>query len=337
MKVDPALISLLKLDPAQTSVSSHGGAGMSSASTSKIVTKLEDGSTMQYFMKTGRGKEAEIMFEGEHASLNAIHDAVPTLCPKSFGHGKLEEAKGISFLVTDFLDLSSRSSGRSSSGSGMTLAQKLAKLHSTPAPTPEGYDKPQFGFPATTCCGDTPQDNTYSSSWADFYANHRLRFIMNQSKKSNGSDKQLESLVEQTCTKVIPRLIGDAHLNNGKGVTPVVVHGDLWSGNASRGTLPGMTEAEDLVFDSSACYAHSEFELGIMKMFGGFGGIFLKEYHKLVPKTEPVDEYEDRVALYELYHQLNHFSLFGGGYKSGAVRIMRDLIDKYGSDDKSEL
>ncbi|KAK5164381.1 uncharacterized protein LTR77_010077 [Saxophila tyrrhenica] len=337
MKVDPAIVSLLKLDPANASVSSAGGGGMSSASTSKITTKQADGSTMQYFLKTGRGPEAEIMFTGEHASLNAIHDAVPTLCPKSFGHGKLEDSKGMSFLVTDFLDLSGRMSSKGSSSSGMTLAQKLAKLHTTPAPSPDGYEKPQFGFPATTCCGDTPQDNTYHSSWADFYAERRLRFIMRQSQKSNGADKQLDNLIEQTCTKVVPRLIGDEHLNGGKGVTPVVIHGDLWSGNASRGKLPGMTEPEDLVYDSSACYAHSEFELGIMKMFGGFGGSFLKEYHQLVPKTEPADEYEDRVALYELFHHLNHHALFGGGYRSGAVSIMKKLISKYSSDDKSEL
>ena len=54
------------------------------------------------------------------------------------------------------------------------------------------------------------------------------------------------------------------------------------------------------MFDPSACYAHSEYELGIMRMFGGFTGSFLKEYHQLCPKTEPVDEYEDRVNLYEL-------------------------------------
>jgi fructosamine-3-kinase len=38
-----------------------------------------------------------------------------------------------------------------------------------------------------------------------------------------------------------------------------------------------------------------------------------------------------------LYHHLNHHALFGGGYRSGALRIMKDLIAKYGSDDKSEL
>ncbi|KAK3636342.1 hypothetical protein LTR56_014298 [Elasticomyces elasticus] len=297
MKLDSAIVSLLGLDPDKTSVSSSGGVGMSSASTSKITTELPDGSEKQYFMKTGEGREAEIMFAGEHASLNAIHNAVPTLCPKSFGHGKLADVPGKSFLVSDFLELSGRFSSSKRSSGAMSLAQKLAKLHATPAPVPEGYEKPQFGFPASTCCGDTPQDNTYTSSWADFYANRRLRFIVNQSKKANGADQQLESLVEETCSKVIPRLIGDAYLNNGRGITPVVVHGDLWSGNASVGKLPGMTEPEDVVFDSSACYAHSEFELGIMKMFGGFGASFLKEYHEILPKTEPVKEYEDRVKF----------------------------------------
>ncbi|KAK1060442.1 hypothetical protein LTR74_011883 [Friedmanniomyces endolithicus] len=329
MKIDSAVVSLLGLDPEKTSVSSSGGVGTSFATTSKITTTLPDGSEMHYFMKTGKGREAESMFEGEHASLNAIHSAVPTLCPRSLGHGRLADAPAMSFLISDFLDLSgSRSSSRRTS-QGMSLAQKLAKLHTTPAPIPEGYDEPQFGFPSSTCCGDTPQENTYASSWADFYANRRLRFIMSRSTKANGVDKQLAALVEETCTKVIPRLIGDSLLSHGQGITPVVVHGDLWSGNASTGTLPDMTGPEDVVFDPSACYAHSEYELGIIKMFGGFGGSFLTEYHELVTKAEPVEEYDDRVKLYELYHHLNHYALFGGGYKSGAMRIMQASIARY--------
>jgi len=139
----------------------------------------------------------------------------------------------------------------------------------------------------------------------------------------------LHELVEATVTVVVPRLLGDDHLNNGKGVTPVVVHGDLWSGNASKGTIGRQGAVQDVIYDSSACYAHSEYELGIMKMFGGFGGGFLKEYHTLCPKSEPVEEYDDRVALYELYHHLNHHALFGGGYRSGAVNIMKKLLRKY--------
>ena len=300
MKLDSTIAQLLSLDPNSTSVSTHGGGGMSSASTAKITTSLRDGSNKQFFMKTGVGKEAEVMFEGEHASLNALHNAVPSLCPQSFGWGRLAESPNKSYLVTDFLDLSDRLSSSISKSGAPSLAAKLAKLHTTPAPIPDGYSKPVFGFPATTCCGDTPQPNDYEESWAQFYAENRLMFILRQSEKSNGKDKELHELVSTTVTKVVPSLIGDDHLNNGNGITPVVVHGDLWSGNASRGKIAGRGEVEDVVFDPSACYAHSEYELGIMKMFGGFSGSFLKEYHQICPKTEPVEEYEDRVALYEL-------------------------------------
>lgn len=64
MKLDLAVIELLNLDPDTTTVSSAGGGGCSSASTSKITSKLSDGSEKCFFMKTGRGKDAEIMFEG---------------------------------------------------------------------------------------------------------------------------------------------------------------------------------------------------------------------------------------------------------------------------------
>ncbi|USP82774.1 hypothetical protein yc1106_10048 [Curvularia clavata] len=330
MKLDPAVAKVLSLDPEKASVSSAGG-GSTFASTSKIVSQADDGSEKAYFMKTGTGKEAEIMFAGEHASLQAIHKIVPTLCPQSFGHGQFEAHPSKSFLVTDFLYLNSRLVPKLSKA--LSLASKLAKLHTTPAPIPDGYDKPMFGFPVTTCCGDTPQDNSYKESWADFYAENRLMFIVRHAEKNGRKDNDLRKLVEQTAKKVVPRLIGDNHLNNGQGVTPVVVHGDLWSGNASVGMIGNEKgEPEHVVYDSSACYAHSEFELGIMKMFGGFGGSFLKQYHQLCPKTEPVDEYEDRVQLYELYHHLNHYAMFGSGYRSGAVSIMKSLIRKYDGD-----
>ncbi len=68
-----------------------------------------------------------------------------------------------------------------------------------------------------------------------------------------------------------------------------------------------------------------------MRMFGGFNAEFMREYHELVPKTEPEAEYEDRVRLYECYHQLNHWAIFGGGgYRGGAVGLLRGLVVRYG-------
>ena len=241
---------------------------------------------------------------GEHASLNAIHDVVPTLCPASLANGTLADGSG-SFLVTDFLDMSPvsvKSKGsKDEKGSGQSLATKLAKLHSTPAPAPAGHAQAKFGFPVPTCCGSTEQPNGYKDSWAEFYAENRLRAILRASQRSNGSDAELARMVEDTAAKVVPRLLGDDHLNGGRGVVPVVVHGDLWSGNKAKGRIAGQGGVEEVVFDPSACYAHSEYELGIMQMFGGFGKAFWEEYHGLVPRTEPVGEYEDRLKLYELW------------------------------------
>ncbi|KAL8719108.1 MAG: hypothetical protein Q9225_003843 [Loekoesia sp. 1 TL-2023] len=297
MKLDPSVIRALSLDPAVTTVAAHGSSGFNA--TAKISSTLKDGTQEYYFMKTAPGKDAEIMFRGEHASLNAIHGAVPSLCPASLATGVSDD--GTAFLVTDFLDMSSRSSsGSLEESSGMSLAGKLAKLHTTPAPIPRGRSKSSFGFPEMTCCGDTAQPNEYRESWADFYSQNRLLAILDKCEQNNGRDAELRSLVDKTVKEVVPRLIGDDHLNDGKGVTPVVVHGDLWSGNKGKGRIGGKGAVEDVVFDPSAVYGHSEYELGIMNMFGGFGKSFFDEYHEICPKTPPVEEYHDRVKLYEL-------------------------------------
>jgi protein-ribulosamine 3-kinase len=65
MAIDSAIAKLLSLDPKQTTISSAGG-GSSFASTSKITTKLSDGTEKQLFMKTGSGSEASVMFEGNN-------------------------------------------------------------------------------------------------------------------------------------------------------------------------------------------------------------------------------------------------------------------------------
>ena len=63
-------------------------------------------------------------------------------------------------------------------------------------------------------------------SKADFLV-CRLLFILRQAEKNNGKESSLRGMVERTAKEVVPRLIGDDHLNNGSGVQPIVVHGDV--------------------------------------------------------------------------------------------------------------
>jgi protein-ribulosamine 3-kinase len=298
----------LPTDPSKSSLSSSGGgSGFSeTGSIRALVTKPngEGEEERKFFLKIASGREAEEMFHGEYESLNAIAGTVEGFCPKAEAWG--EVSGGRYFLATQFLELGG--GGRKEEAS---LARKLGKLHSTPAPVVgdevSGEKKRMFGFPVPTFCGDVKQPNRYRESWAEFYAEERLLNVLKESERRNGKDKGLRDMVEDTVGKVVPRLLGDGHLGfkadgEGEPVVPVVVHGDLWSGNVGSGRISGVDNDDKggKVFDPSACYAHSEFELGIMNMFGGFGARFFDEYHRIVPKTEPVEEYPDRIRLYEL-------------------------------------
>ncbi|BGP15544.1 hypothetical protein JCM10213_001365 [Rhodosporidiobolus nylandii] len=129
-------------------------------------------------------------------------------------------------------------------------------------------------------------------------------------------DPELKKLETELRERVIPALLDNLDIK------PSILHGDLWSGNARFSE----NRNQPITFDPSSYYGHSEADLGITHMFGGFSTAFYKRYHELVPKTEPAEEYEQRQQLYELYHHLNHALMFGGGYKSGAVRLIRGLL-----------
>lgn len=313
----------LPTDPAKcTLTSSSLGSGFTSTGTLSATITNKDSTEEQrkYFIKTSKdGLIAKEMFHGEFESLNAIAHAVPGFCPRALAWGPLANDKDSSssksyFLATEFLDLRGAMGRSSGSGSGdetntTSLAYRLGKLHTTPAPVDPQTGRRRYGFPVPTFCGNTRQPNKFYDSWAEFYANERLLTILSSSEERNGSDAELRDLVEKTATIVVPHLLADGHLGynshgKGEGIQPVVVHGDLWSGNTDTGRIVGNGTGEDgvgdVVYDPSACYAHSEFELGIMRMFGGFGTRFFEEYHGVVAKTEPVEEYEDRMRLYEL-------------------------------------
>lgn len=247
---------------------------------------------------------------------------------------KIPERADRWFLATEYLKLAGWARGRD----GQSLARQLGRLHSTPAPPAprrgvtngpdvllglgpdevvnhaeepvgNGDDEGrQFGFLVPTYCGDTRQPNEFRKSWATFFGEQRLLTVLAESEFRNGRDARLRQLVEQVVSEVVPRLLGDQHLGydklgRGKGIMPVIVHGDLWSGNASWGRIlrgDASSEEGSIIYDPSAAYGHNEFDIGIMQMFGGFGSDFFREYHRIVPKTEPVEEYGDRVNMYEM-------------------------------------
>lgn len=60
--VDPAILEALGLEETSSKLVSHGGSGFSF--TYKLTT-TKDGNDLTYFVKTGTGPDAEVMFRGK--------------------------------------------------------------------------------------------------------------------------------------------------------------------------------------------------------------------------------------------------------------------------------
>jgi len=68
--------------------------------------------------------------------------------------------------------------------------------------------------------------NNWETSWAEFFAKHRLRAILDEDRRMNGVDSEIEQLGRDCVERVIPRLLG-ALETGGNSIKPVLVHGDL--------------------------------------------------------------------------------------------------------------
>lgn len=270
------------------------------------------------FVKFNNGEDALKMFEGEFASLAAIQATATVAVPKPMK--VIKNPQGGAMLVMEYVDMHGLSKHSAS------LGEQMARLHLYNAMVgkavaaaeqsvhkgkggPEHVSK--FGFPETTCCGYLPQDNTWADSWVNFYARkieQQVKFV---------EEKQNDRKARPLWLTFLPNV---HKLFQGLDITPALMHGDLWGGNAAE------TQEGPIVFDPASFYGHSEYDLAISKMFGGFGQAFFKSYHSFLPKQPG---YEDRLDLYQMFHYFNHWSHFGGGYEQSAMSILRRLAKKY--------
>lgn len=228
------------------------------------------------------------LFEREAESLRELKKAESgnLIIPEVMLAGRAGAGPG--FLLMEYLE-----SGHVPSGDEQ-LGRGLAQLHR--------FTGTQFGFYHDNYCGSTLQDNTWCGNWADFFARRRIENMVDQISGTRSMSPDQMKIFSRLVQK-IPDILTDT-------VRPSLIHGDLWSGNYM------MTKRGPALIDPACYYADREMEMGIMTMFGGFSERFWAAYHEVYP-LEPDWRYRNR--LYQLYHILNHYFLFGGSYLHSAV------------------
>ncbi|KAH6789506.1 Protein kinase superfamily protein [Perilla frutescens var. frutescens] len=252
-----------------------------------------------FFVKTNRSIGPS-MFEGEVLGLSAMYETRTIRVPQPFKFGPLPS--GGSFIIMEFIEFGA------SRGNQAALGRKLAEMHKA------GRSTKGFGFDVDNTIGSTPQMNTWTSDWIEFYGVHRLGYQLKLARQQFG-----DSLIYERGQRLIKNM---ASLFNGAVLEPCLLHGDLWSGNISYDK-----NGEPLILDPACYYGHNEAEFG-MSWCAGFSGSFYNAYFEVLPKQPG---FEERKDLYMLYHYLNHYNLFGSGYRSSAMSIIDDYLRMLGA------
>lgn len=248
--------------------------------------ELEDGRTV--FAKTKLGADPEF-FIAEAAGLRWLLDAGAVAVPEVLG-----VSSNPPFLILQWIE-----PGHPHETTEADLGRSLATLHRTGAPYFGRRDRR-----TTTSRGLT---NEPEQSWAVFYSQQRLIPLARLCRDSGSLPRQTVADLEDVAER-IDDLIGPEE-------PPARLHGDLWAGNRLVGA-----GGVNWLIDPAAFGGHREFDLAMMRLFGGFGPACFGAYNEAYPLG---DGWESRVALYQLAPIAVHAIKFGGGY----VAATRQALD----------
>ena len=256
--------------------------------------KVQD-ADRHYFLKTASLKDLPILI-AEKKSLNVLNVAGAIKVPEVFFIG---ETSTCSFLISEYLELK-----KENSFSGEILGKQLALLHQN--------SNEFFGFSEDNWIGLSPQKNHWHENWISFFKKYRLQPQLRWAFE-RGYRSRLEEKAERLM-EALP-LFFDEYKPQ-----PSLLHGDLWSGN--WGTINNSTP---VVFDPAIYYGDREADLAMTKLFGGFPQVFYDAYNYQWALDYG---FKVRQNLYNLYHLLNHLTLFGEAYLSQTIDVFEQLLSE---------
>ena len=250
---------------------------------------------VSYFVKTNTAVCA-FMFEAEAAGLAEIAGTHAICVPQPVCFGIAGNA---AYLVLECLEF-----GQGKSETQRSLGAQLAAMHQ--------IRHKQYGWCRDNTIGSTPQSNAEMGNWVDFWRESRLGFQLSLAVR-NGAPAAIERKGESLKASL-------ASFFPGIMPPPSLLHGDLWSGNWAADS-----EGNPVIFDPAVYYGDRETDIAMTELFGGFSPDFYAAYREAYPLDAG---YKVRKTLYNLYHILNHYNLFGGGYASQAERMIDSLLSE---------
>lgn len=271
--------------------------------------RLEAGG-QSFFLKRGEAAVART-FPGEAAGLEALRTGVQAtgsslripavIAVEGPGEKTAGEARG---EATGFLLIAWIESG---AGSGKRYSERLgrglAQLHRHTA------ENGRYGFEQDNFIGRLPQANGWMDRWPVFFREKRLLPQVQRARDHGRWRADWDAALDALVTR-LPELLPERPPAS-------VLHGDLWGGNVLA--TAGGTAA---LIDPAAYYGHREADLAMTELFGGFQASFYDAYRTAWPLEAG---YEERRAVYNLYHLVNHLNHFGAGYAGQVERLLRSV------------
>ncbi|UQB42250.1 fructosamine kinase family protein [Thiomicrospira microaerophila] len=252
---------------------------------------LLETSQAKLFLKLNRAQSAPV-FAAEAWALQHIQQSQTIRCPQVIALGQTDQQ---AWLLMEYIALSGR-------GDDFKRGQALAAMHQT--------QHSQFGWEQDNFIGHTPQRNTWTQEWLDFYRQQRLEPQLALAKQQGASQR----LIEKGQQLAENLAVFFEHYQP----VPSLLHGDLWAGNSAFSA-----QGEPVIYDPASYYGDRETDIAMTELFGGFSPAFYQGYNQAWPLDA---SYQQRKPLYNLYHILNHFNLFGGHYQHQAEQLITQLL-----------
>ncbi|MFP5255316.1 MAG: fructosamine kinase family protein [Acidimicrobiia bacterium] len=198
------------------------------------------------------------------------------------------------FLVLEWVD-----QGRPAAGTDAALGRALAAVHRC------GFEV--FGRPDRRTTGSRGLPNEPCPTWAEFYARQRMAPLARLARDGRALPEAAVVGLERLDAARLEEVGGPPE-------PPARLHGDLWAGNRLVDR-----QGRSWLIDPAAHGGHREFDLAMMRLFGGFGSGCFAAYDEAFPLAVG---WEERVALHQIAPLVVHAIKFGGGYVSAAAEAI---------------